>query len=171
MHWGGRTYRSMTWSVAEFVDPPKFMGRLARSEAKSLCLLTLPEPDNESAECAGKLTVWPAKAGVPGIDDAGVNSPPLSLPLWLPTSKLLTKSSTSFLEVVDAVVTYPTPMEINIYHSVCSNEVQSSYVWSSFLSICSLSIGSGFTEFCKFRPFRLDLLSAPIWHNKKTRAK
>lgn len=98
--------------MAEFDDPPKFTGRLARSEAKSLCLLTLPEPDNESTECAGKLMVWPAIAGVPGTDDAGVNSPLLSLPLGLPTSSALTKSSTSLLEVVDAVVAYPKPKSI-----------------------------------------------------------
>jgi hypothetical protein len=90
--------------VAEFVDPPKFTGRLARSDAKSLCLLTLPEPDNESAEWAGRLIMWLARAGVPGIDDAGVNSLPLSLPLGLPTRSALTKSSTSLLEVVLAVV-------------------------------------------------------------------
>ena len=97
--------------MAEFVEPPKFRGRLARSEAKSLCLLALPEPDNESAECAGRFIVWPAIAGVPGIDDAGVISP-LSLPLRLPTSAL-TKSSTSLLEV-DAVGAYPTPLSINM---------------------------------------------------------
>lgn len=91
---GRQTYRSTTWSVPEFVDPPKFTGR--RSDAKSLCLLALPEPDHESTECAGRFVAWPI-AGVPGTDDEGVNSP-LSLPLRLPTSSVLTKSSTSFLE-------------------------------------------------------------------------
>lgn len=67
-----------------------------RSDVKSLCLLALPEPDNESAEYAGRLIVWPT-AGVPGTDDEGVNSPLSDIPLRLPTSAVI-NSSTSLLE-------------------------------------------------------------------------
>ena len=61
------TYRSITWSVPPSADCTIVVPKLSLSDAASLCLLNLPDKDNEE----GPGSEDDCTTGVPGIEDTG----------------------------------------------------------------------------------------------------